>query len=112
MRSKVHNARQHTAALRAALLSPSPERLEAQLAGLEQAIHGLAEIQPEQIHSADDSAELRRLARELKTVSKLIAHGMASQQGWARLLAASLAGYLSDGQPMPLAAKGSISVAG
>lgn len=106
MRSKVHSVRERVAALRAALLAPTPEGLEAELPSLQLALEDLAAAE------RPDLAELRALARDLKNAQTLIDHGLGTQQGLARLLAASLGGYQPDGEPAPLTAAGTIAVEG
>jgi hypothetical protein len=107
MRSSLHSVRHSVAALRAALLAPTPEALEAQVPELERAAQELSEVSPE-----NDPAGLRALAAEVRAVQKLIGHGFEVQQTLVRLLAASLSGYRPDGEPSPLDAPGSISIAG
>jgi hypothetical protein len=103
----VASVRESVAALRVALLAPTPELLESQIPALEQAIQLLRRCEPQ-----GPNPELRALAAELRTVAALIEHGITSQHGWARLLAASLSGYQPDGEPSPLTAPGSISITG
>ena len=108
MRSKVHSVREIVAELRAALLAPTPENLESQLPALERAAAALRESGPEPA----SPGEIRNLAFELLNTQRLTAHGLETQQALARLLAASLGGYRSDGEPSPVAATGGISVQG
>ena len=106
MHSKVHSVRERVAALRAALLAPTPEGLEAELPSLRLALKDLAAAEH------PDPRELGALARDLHNAQVLIEHGLGTQQGLARLLAASLGGYQPDGEPVPLAAAGTIAVEG
>jgi hypothetical protein len=68
------------------------------------------------LREAGDEAGLRReleaLAAELRVAGGLIDHGMAFQQGWARMLAVATAGYRPNGEPSPLAAPGTVSLEG
>ena len=106
MRSKVHSVREHLAQLRATLLAPTPEGLEAELPSLQRAIDELNS--PGEF----DRSELARLALELRNAQALIEHGLSTQQALARLLAASFGGYQPDGEPAPLASAGSIALEG
>src|ERR1700744_1756606 len=98
----IANVRARIAALRAALLDPSPEALEPHLPGLEEALSDLLCLQQEpalQTAQSDSSPSLAsRLALrrdlqarslDLRAAGSLIKHGIAFQEGWGRLLAAS-----------------------
>jgi hypothetical protein len=129
MRSIIHNLREQTAALRAALLAPAGaqvgEGLESHLPALQDAALTLERLTstfggpeggrrgpPGALIEPGTRRELKALAGELDTAGRLIAHGLAFQQGLTRLLASSAAGYRPDGEPVELSAAGSISVRG
>jgi hypothetical protein len=116
MRSSIPNAtervRDSIRALRATLLAPSPEALESHLPALEAALHEL-QCDPQGLqHDSRSRRDLEALARELRVVGSLIEHGIAFQQGWAKLLAAATGGYRPDGEPRPLQTPGRISMQG
>jgi hypothetical protein len=112
MPSGITSARRHVEALRTALLSPSPEEIERCLPGLEEAVRCLTGSEKE----PPDAAACRALRNELRIVSRLIEHGTAFCQGWAKLLGAATAGYLPTGEAAPIArlvdGPGSVSVRG
>jgi hypothetical protein len=103
MRSNPNTALESVAALRDALLSPTPESIEACLPGLVQAAASI---------SADDPKSLYALKDELRIVRNLIEHGEKLNRGLARLLGAKMAGYTATGDAGPLAATGTISITG
>jgi hypothetical protein len=111
MHANIHSIRKQTAALRAALLAPSIEAFESHLPALQEA--GLT-LQRLQTHLLDSPLrpELEALAKELRSTGMLIEHGLAFQQGLARLLASATSGYRPDGEPVSLRAAGNISVRG
>lgn len=123
MRSTIKTVRDHVAALRLALLSPSPEELQSFLPVLTDAAGCLGTIErglrllpdPRDPPSPRDPAlarELQALRQDLRTVTKLIEHGAAFWQAWARLFGAATGGYTPSGEPRPVAAAGTISVQG
>jgi hypothetical protein len=106
--SATERVRETIGALRVTLLAPSPEALESHLPALEKALYYLQGVQPDE----DIRQDLKALAAELRAAGRLIEHGIAFQQGWARVLAAATNGYRPDGEPRPLQPPGSISVQG
>ena len=112
MPSGITSARRHVEALRAALLSPSPEAIERCLPALEEAVRCLTGAEKE----LRDAAACRALRNELRIVNRLIEHGAAFYQGWAKLLGAATAGYMPTGEAAPIArlmdGTGSVSVRG
>ena len=108
MPSRTHNARRQVEALRLALLTPSPEEVWLCLPGLEEAVRCLTATEQE----SPNTAELRALKSDLRIVTRLIEHGAALHQGWARLLGAVTAGYTATGDAAPVAAFGSLSIVG
>lgn len=117
MRSSIHKVREQTAALRATLLAPSIEGLESHLAALQEAAITLRELQADQsaepaVIEGASRQELEALARDLSTAGRLIAHGLAFQQGLTRLMASATSGYRPDGEPVTLHAAANIWVHG
>jgi hypothetical protein len=118
MRPNIHNLRNQAAALRAALRTPSIEGLAAQVPELQEAASTLQRLSstlnttPGAVIEPGTRRELEALARDLGAAGRLIAHGLAFQKGWARLLASASSGYRPDGEPVSLKAAGSISVRG
>lgn len=118
MRSNIHNVRQAVAALRVALLSPSPEGIASQLPALQEAAVTLERLERER-QARDAEAphaglrdELEALATELRAPAKLIAQGLAFVRGMSRLLAPPTADYQPDGEPVPLKPPSSLLVRG
>jgi hypothetical protein len=114
---RIRSATEKIAALRETLLAPSPEALASHVPALEAALHELQLEQLEQIQQDPGSRgglrrDLKNLASELRVAGKLIEHGIAFEQGWARVLAAATGSYQPDGEPDPLRVRGSISVRG
>jgi hypothetical protein len=103
MRSNPNTALESVAALRDALLCPTPESIEACLPGLVQAAACIG---------AGDPKSLYALKNELRVVRNLIEHGEKLNRGLARLLGAKMAGYTATGDAEPLAATGTISITG
>jgi hypothetical protein len=136
--ASINDARASVAAVRAALKKPSPDQLMACLPALSEAAGRLSAIETELLRngrtakqdrpsdnepdsewvstSPPDSGEITRalksLKSELRAAVNLIEHGAAFYRGWARLLGAATAGYTPSGEAAPLAAPGSVSVAG
>ena len=134
----INDARASIAALRAALKKSSPDQLMACFPALSQAAERLSAVETEllrnsstaerdspsgdqadserSITSPEDSGEITRALKSLKSdlraAANLIEHGAAFYRGWARLLGAAAAGYTPSGEAAPLAAPGSVSVAG
>lgn len=103
MRSSLSTAREKVAALRDALLQPSPEAIEACLPGLVEAAALLRGASPE---------SLTEFRAELHSIKDLIEHGEKLNQGLARILGARLAGYMPTGDAAPIFATGTLSVEG
>jgi hypothetical protein len=134
----INDARASIAALRAALKKPSPDQIMGCLPALSEAAERLSAIETELLRnsrpaqpdrcsgdqadsellstSPPDSGEITRALKSLKSdlraAVNLIEHGAAFYRGWARLLGAASAGYTPSGEAVPLAAPGSVSVAG
>jgi hypothetical protein len=113
MRSKLHSIRETVAALRATLLAPSIEGIEAEMPALQRAAAMLESLRREapDKHPASSkrpNEELEALSRELRAVGKLIAQGVALTQGMARLLAPPTAGYCQDGEPATFRTPGTV----
>ena len=117
---QLQSVRQRIESLRIALLTPSQEELDQSLPSLEEAIGCLVSIEQELSGSASISPvegirlriELQGLQKELQIVNRLIEHGEAFCQKWAKFLGAAEAGYVSTGQPAQLTAGGSLSLHG
>jgi hypothetical protein len=123
MRKNISAVRQHVAALRAALLSSSPEPIEQCLPRLVEAAGCLSAIERQlrmdrtvQLDTANVDAEsvyeLNALKSDLRAVHKLIEQGAKFYQGWANLLSAATADYTPAGGAAPLSAAGTISIRG
>ena len=95
--------RESLAALRDALLSPSPESIEACLPGLVDAASHIGAADPESLHA---------LKNDLRAVKNLIEHGEKINRGLARLLGAKMAGYTPTGDAAPISAAATISIEG
>jgi hypothetical protein len=98
------------AAVRAQVLASSPEEVERCIPVLNEAIACLQGLEPG--HDASLLAELRSLMFEIGVVSRLVQRGAEFYQDWAKVLAATAAGYTATGDPAPLAAPGALSVKG
>jgi len=101
-RSKPSPAREKIAALRQALIAPTPEAIEACLPGLVEAASSLPA----------DPAELARFKEDLRSVKNLIEHGEKINRGLARILGARIAGYTPTGEAARIEASGSVDVKG
>jgi hypothetical protein len=116
MRSNLRTARQNVAALRQALLSPSPEEIDRCLPGLAEAATCLSMIEAGLRTEAPDpelASELKTLKLDLKMIGRMIQHSAAFYRGWASLLgAASGSGYSSNGRAAEIAGSSTISVQG
>jgi hypothetical protein len=113
MRLSVETIRKHIEALRLALLAPSPEGMEQCLPALLDAAAFLAGFQPE--YGVPDSSflsELKALKKELAAVSKLVQHGAAFWNEWARLLGSVTGGYTPSGEAQPVTAAGTVCLQG
>jgi hypothetical protein len=115
MRSNLKTARQHVAALRQALLAPSPEEIERCLPGLAEAATCLGRSEASlrtETADAQFAADLKNLKLDLNMVSRMIRHSAAFYRGWAGLLGAAAGGYSPDGRPKELSVAGTLSVRG
>jgi len=114
MLSKICRARRHVEELRLGLLSPSPEDVLRCLPGLESAIDCLRSVEEELRQSPNSEgrsslairAELNQFKKDLNMIGRLIAHGAALHEGWARILGAAAGGYLQSGDAAPLSGSG------
>ena len=109
MRTEVSRIRQHVAVLRSALMSPSPDEIEKCLPALAEAAGCLSSVTREQTNL---HPELIALRQDLRLVSKLIEHGAAFYDGWAKLLGAAIGGYTPSGEAAPLTATAAVIVRG
>jgi hypothetical protein len=115
MRSSLLRVRQTAAALRAALLNPSAESLQAQMPALHLAVQTLEELSggaPGTESKRELSGELAAMKRELCACTKLIAQGLMFTQGMVRLLSPASSGYQQDGEPVPPPAGATVVVRG
>ncbi len=107
MLAAIKQARERVQALRLALEGPSAEEIGAALPGLQEAVHDLETLEQElragRAASYDGRREVQFLKNDLRTAGRLIEHGVAFCQGWARLLGAGPS-YTSSGQPAEPAA--------
>ncbi len=108
MLSQIKRARGHLAAVRAQMLSTSPEEVEQCIPALHEAIACLRAVEPRQ----ELAGELRALHFELGVVSRLAQHGAEFYQNWAQVLASAATGYTAAGNAAALTAAGSLSVKG
>lgn len=119
MRLRVKQARRRIEALRLALLSPGPEAIAAALPGIEEAALCLHAVEQEIRQGTGAPYEVRRdlqlLKNDLRIIARLIDHGVAFCQGWAKMLGAGPA-YTQSGQAVPSAqlagAGGTLSLRG
>jgi hypothetical protein len=115
MHSSIKLARDRVEFLRLALLSPSPEEIGAALPGLEDAALCLGTVERELCAGACAPYEVRRelkmLKNDLKIVARLIQHGTAFWQGWARTIGAGPA-YTPAGVRASAHSEGSLSLRG
>jgi hypothetical protein len=104
MLSKIKLARARLTALRLALQSPSAEDIGAALPGLEEAVSCLEAVERDIQEGGSAAFEVRRelvlLKNELRISGRLIEHGVAFCQGWARLLGTGPS-YTCDGHTAP-----------
>jgi hypothetical protein len=112
----VKTAIDHVAALRLALLAPSAGNLQSFLPALTETAASLDRIQRELAARPNRDPELRSdlkaLRRDLRAAGKLIQHGAAFWEAWARRFGAATGGYTPSGEPRPVAASGTISIQG
>jgi hypothetical protein len=115
MRSNLRTARVRNEELRQALVAPAPDEIERCLPGLAEAAASLGWVERRLgAESAEPglSQDLEALQKELRMVSRLIEHGAAFYQGWAKLLGSATGGYTAAGEASPLTAAGTVSVRG
>lgn len=115
-RSNIRIARRHIAVLRNALLSPRPDEIERCFSALVEAAGCLRAVEQVLQSQGGEHPELRSeltaLRSELAMVHRLVEHGAAFYQGWARLLGVATAGYMPSGEGAPLTAAGTLSMQG
>lgn len=113
--SNLRQARDKVEALRLALVSPEPQEIAVALPGLEEAALCLAAVEQEIRDGQSPTHEVRRelklLRNDLRISAKLIEHGMAFCQGWAKMLGGG-PGYNQSGQAAPVASGGTLSLQG
>jgi len=106
-------ARREIAALRDALLNPSPENLQSRIPALERAARSLeAAISAGASWPETARKELEALASGLRSCASLIDHGRALHQAWATILASASAGYSPRGEAAALPQRSTISLRG
>jgi len=98
-------------------MRPTPEGLEAACQALASASAALASVRTSVAQQTpSDSGRLREAVLKLQSQARLLAalleHAAQFHLGWARRLAATMAGYTESGQPAPLAPPPTISVRG
>ena len=115
MRSKIKQARQRIEALRLALISPTPEEMGGVLPGLDEAVRCLATIEQEIREGTpapyEVRSELQMLKNDLRISVRLIEHGLAFCQVWAKMIGAGPA-YTQTGRPAPSRSEGTLSLQG
>jgi hypothetical protein len=115
MRSKVKQARESVEALRLAMVSSAPVEIGTIVAGLEEAGRCLATIEQDVREGACAPYEVRRelkmLKNDLRISGRLIEHGLAFCQGWARMTGAGPA-YTQAGRPAVSPSEGTLSFEG
>jgi hypothetical protein len=118
-RSKIKQARDRIEALRVALLSPEPEEIGAALPGLEEAARCLETVEQQMREGIPGSYDVRRelklLKNDLRIVTRLIEHGVAFCQSWAKMLGGCPA-YTQAGESVPseelVGSRGTVSLRG
>lgn len=104
------------AVLRRALLSPLPEEIWRCLPELVEAVQCLRSVEHDLRSQAcrdeEVAGELRALRKDLRMVHKLIDHSTAFYHGWANLLGAATAGYVSSGEAATLTPPAAICMEG
>ena len=115
MHSRIKQARARIEALRIALVSPSADQIGAALPGLEEAALCLGTVEQELRDGARAPYEVRRelkmLKNDLRISARLIEHGIAFCQGWAKMLGAGPA-YTQTGQTARVPCEGTLSLRG
>jgi hypothetical protein len=113
--SKIRQARDKVEALRLALVSPIAEDIALALPGLEEAACCLAAVEQEIREGAPVSyeirGELKLLKNDLRISARLIEHGIAFCQGWAKMLGTGPA-YTQAGRTAPPPSEGTLSLRG
>ena len=104
MKPGIKQARERLETMRLALLSPSPEDIQAAIPGLEEAVECLAAAEREiRAHNGapfEVRRELTLLKNELKLTLRLIEQGTAFGNIWAKMLGAGPA-YTQAGTSAP-----------
>ena len=115
MLSKIKQARDRVEALRTALVNPAPEEIAVALPGLEDAARYLLTVEQEVAAGAfapyEVRRELRMLKNDLRISARLIEHGIAFCQGWAKMLGAGPA-YTQTGHTEPAHSEGTLLLRG
>lgn len=118
--AKLRQARARMAEVRQALSSAStPEEIGACLPLLEEAIACLRAIAPVpappnalKLSGPELAGEIAAVRFESGIVRRVLEGGAQFYQGWARILAGAVAGYMPTGEPAALTAPGSVSIEG
>lgn len=102
-RSDIRKIRNDVSGMRAALTSPDPGEIAAQMVGLEAAVRQLGEWERSGAPESPEErallrAELEALSAELKRTERLIQNGDEFWRGWARLIGMDT-GYTPSGLP-------------
>ena len=115
MRSRIKEALDRIESLRLALVSLAPETIGAALPGLEDAALCLGSVEQELREGACAPYEVRRelklLKNDLRIVGRLIEHGVAFCQGWAKMIGAG-PGYTQMGGRARPHSEGTVSLQG
>ena len=115
MLSKIKQARNKVEALRLAMVSPAAEEIAGALPGLEEAVRYLAMVEQETREGATAPYDVRReltlLKNDLRISARLIGHGVAFCDGWAKMLGAGPA-YTQAGNTAPSSSEGTLSLRG
>jgi hypothetical protein len=115
MLSIIKHARGRIETLRLALVSPEPEEIDAALSGVEEAARCLEDVEREIRGGAFAPYEVRRelelLKNDLLIVGRLIEHGVAFCQKWAKMLGGCPA-YTPSGETVPSRPEGTFLVRG
>ncbi len=113
--SNIRQARDKVEALRLALISPSADEIAVALPGLEEAALCLATVEQEVREGTCASYEVRRelklLKNDLRISARLIEHGLAFCQGWAKMLGGGPA-YTQEGLTAPPRSEGTFFLRG
>src|ERR1700733_12265580 len=115
MRLKIRGARDRVEALRLALVSPTMEDISEVLPGLDEAARCLEMVEQDVRSGACAPYEVRRelklLKNDLRITARLIEHGIAFCQGWAKMIGAGPA-YTQAGRTATRQSEGTLSLRG